>query len=98
MITEHVWARIREGETAAFEASITAALPIIREAEGCHGIVVRRQVEDPLVYLYLIAWTSVAAHMAFRSTDRFTEWRAQTAPFYDGAADVTHFEPPLASA
>jgi quinol monooxygenase YgiN len=72
------------------------ALPIIESADQCFGAEVRRQAEDPTVYLLLVQWTSVEAHMAFRETELFAQWRALTHHFYSVAPSVTHFHEPLA--
>ncbi len=93
MITEHALLHITAGQEAAFEASITTALPIILSAPGCHRAEVRRQHEDPNTYLLLVEWDSVEAHMDFRASDRFAPWRELTGVFYDQPSQVTHFLP-----
>jgi len=95
VIVEHVWLRVHEDQIDAYEASLRQAIPIIESAPDCFGLEVRRQIEDPARYLLLISWSSVAAHMAFRETELFTQWRALTAPFYSEPAQVTHFSAPL---
>jgi hypothetical protein len=47
------------------------------------------------VYLLLVRWSSVEAHMTFRETAPFTQWRALTHPFYVNAPVVTHFHDPV---
>ena len=74
---------------------MTAALPIIEAAPGCHGAVVRRQVEDPSTYLLLVRWESLEAHQAFRDSPLFDAWRDLTHPFYTRRPSVTHFAEPL---
>jgi heme-degrading monooxygenase HmoA len=92
---EHALLKIKEGEEDVFEGSVRTALPIIESAPGCGGAEVRRQAEDGSVYLLLVRWTSIEAHMAFRETDLFVSWRALTQPFYSEAPSVTHFHEPL---
>ena len=92
---EHALLGISPGREAQFEASMAKALPIIESAPGCHGAEVRRQEEDPSVYLLLVRWSTIAAHMAFRETALFPEWRELTHPFYVNAPVVTHFHDPL---
>ncbi|MDH2904035.1 MAG: antibiotic biosynthesis monooxygenase [Actinomycetota bacterium] len=91
MIIEHAWLPVTPGREEQFAASIAAALPIIESAPGCHGAEVRRQIENPSTFLLLVRWTSVEAHMDFRSSPSFEAWRAQTHPFYESPATVTHF-------
>ncbi|MGA7835522.1 MAG: antibiotic biosynthesis monooxygenase family protein [Acidimicrobiales bacterium] len=95
MMIEHALLHVREGEEADFEASMREALPIIESAPGCSGAEVRRQAEDPSVYLLLVRWASIEAHMAFRDTGLFESWRSLTHPFYREKPSVTHFHEPL---
>lgn len=95
MMYEHALLEITSGREADFEASMRRALPIIESAPHCHGAVVRRQAEDPSVYLLMVTWDSVEDHLAFRETPLFLEWRALTHPFYAQAPSVTHFHEPL---
>jgi heme-degrading monooxygenase HmoA len=95
VILEHALLSVTPGEEAAYESSMRKALPIIESAEGCFGAEVRAQVEDPSVYLLLVRWESVAAHMAFRDSDAFDAWRALTHHFYNVTPSVTHFLEPL---
>jgi heme-degrading monooxygenase HmoA len=95
MMLEHALLRIKEGQEEAFEDSMARALVIIDSATDCHGAEVRRQEEDPSLYLLLVRWTSVEAHMAFRETDLYEQWRQLTHHFYADPLSVTHFHEPL---
>jgi heme-degrading monooxygenase HmoA len=95
MILEHAVLQVRAGEEDDFEEAAREALPIIESAPGCHGAEFRRQEEDPSIYLLLVRWTSLEAHMAFRETELYARWRDLTHPFYVGALHVTHFHEPV---
>jgi heme-degrading monooxygenase HmoA len=95
MMLEHAILVVQPGREAEFESSVASALPIIESAPGCHGAEVRRQEEDASVFLLLVRWTSVEAHMAFRASDLFPKWRELTHPFYVSTPVVTHFHDPL---
>jgi heme-degrading monooxygenase HmoA len=95
MMLEHALLSVREGEEQAYEASVAEALPIIESAHGCFGAEVRRQAENPSVYLLLVRWESIEAHLAFRETELFQAWRALTHHFYTETPSVTHFHEPL---
>lgn len=95
MMLEHVVLRVRAGEEEAFEESARVALPLIESAPECHGAEIRRQAEDSSVFLLLVRWTSVEAHMAFRETNLYEQWRALTHHFYVGELNVTHFHDPI---
>jgi heme-degrading monooxygenase HmoA len=96
MMLEHALLAVTPGEESAFEASMGEALPIIDSAEGCFGAEVRRQAEDDSIYLLLVRWASIEAHLAFRETELFASWRALTHHFYREPPSVTHFHEPLA--
>jgi heme-degrading monooxygenase HmoA len=92
---EHALLAVTPGREEEFEASARQALPILDAAAGCFGAEIRRQEEDGSVYLLLIRWASIEAHMAWRETDDFSRWRDLTWPFYLGRPSVTHFHEPL---
>ncbi|MGC1419651.1 MAG: antibiotic biosynthesis monooxygenase family protein [Acidimicrobiales bacterium] len=96
MMIEHALLRVSEGREEEFQRSIVEALPVIESAPDCHGAEVRRQAEDGSVYLLLVRWSSVEAHMAFRRTELFDRWRELTHHFYSETPSVTHFHEPLA--
>lgn len=95
MMLEHALLRVTSGEESNFEASMREALAIIESAEGCFGAEVRHQAEDESVYLLLVRWSSIEAHMAFRETELFSAWRSLTHHFYSVTPSVTHFREPL---
>ncbi len=95
MILEHARLVVTSGREALFEASMREAFVIIESAPECHGAEVRRQVEDGSNYLLLVRWTSLEAHLDFRATPLFEQWRARTHPFYASAPVVTHYHEPI---
>ena len=95
MMLEHALLSVTKGDEGDFEASMRKALPIIESAEGCFGAEVRRQAEDDSIFLLLVRWSSIDAHMAFRETELFAAWRALTHHFYSVAPSVTHFHEPI---
>ena len=95
MIVEHALLLVTPGREEEFEASMATALPIIESAPNCFGAEVRRQHENESVYLLLIRWKSVEAHLAFRATPLFAQWRERTHPFYAQPPSVTHFNEPI---
>lgn len=96
MMLEHVVVAVTPGREEEFEASARQALPLLDAALGCSGGEFRRQEENGSLYLLLIRWTTIDAHMAWRETDDFERWRELTHPFYSERPVVTHFHEPLA--
>ncbi len=95
MINEHAIVRIDPRDHDAFEAAVRGAFAIIEAAPGCHGAELRPQHEDHAIYLLTVRWTSVDAHLRFRQTPLFEQWRTATHPFYVVAPEVTHFLEPI---
>ena len=95
MMLEHVLVAVSPGREEEFEVSARTALAILDSAAGCFGGEFRRQEEDPSLYLLLIRWESIEAHMAWRETEDFQRWRDLTHPFYVERPTVTHFHEPL---
>ena len=95
MIIEHALLKVTPGEEPRFEAALGEALAVIESAEECFGAEVRRQVEDPAMYLLLVRWGSVGAHQRFRESPRFVEWRTLTVPYYQELPTVTHYREPV---
>ncbi|NMR21301.1 antibiotic biosynthesis monooxygenase [Cellulomonas fimi] len=93
-VLEHGVLSVRPGQSAAFEAALAQALPLIRAARGFRGIDVRRCHERPDTYLLLVAWDSLEDHTeGFRGSPAFEEWRALTHHFYDPMPVIEHFTP-----
>lgn len=92
---EHVVVTITAGREEEFESSALEALSILDSAPDCYGGEFRRQEEDGSVYLLLIRWSSVEAHMAWRESAEFQRWSTLTHPFYAERSAVTHFHEPL---
>jgi heme-degrading monooxygenase HmoA len=62
MILEIARLEIKADKEAEFEAGMAKALPLFRDAKGCHGVAVRRSVEKPAQYWLLIRWETVDNH------------------------------------
>ena len=92
---EHALLSVTPGREEEFESSMATALPIIESAPSCFGAEVRRQHENRSIYLLLVRWDSLAAHMEFRDSPLFAQWRERTHPFYVEPPTVSHFNDPL---
>jgi heme-degrading monooxygenase HmoA len=96
VIIEHALLQVRDGETAAFEAAMAKARPLIAASPGFLGIEVRPAVERPGLYLLVVQWKTIADHRdGFRMSQRYEEWRTLLHPFYDPMPEVHYFGGPL---
>ena len=48
-------------------------------------------IETPTRFVLLVEWDSVAAHQAFRDSDRYPTWRAGIAEYFAEQPRVEHF-------
>jgi heme-degrading monooxygenase HmoA len=81
-----------DGEEDAFVASFGRGRDVIAASEGCRAVRMTRGVESPSRFVLLVEWESVAAHAAFRASERFGEWRGHVGPHFAAAPVVEHFE------
>ncbi len=93
MILEHALISIEPGREAEFETAFLGGAPeIFAQAEGCHGVELRRCIERPSHFLLLVKWDSVEAHMVgFRESPLFEQWRAIVSGFFASPPSVEHY-------
>jgi heme-degrading monooxygenase HmoA len=91
MITEIAQIKTTPGTEKGYEAAIAkaAALPAIH---GFHGFELHRSIEKPERYRFMARWDTVEDHVAFRSSEGFSEWRALVGPYYAAPPEVEHTE------
>jgi heme-degrading monooxygenase HmoA len=93
MILEHALLSIKPGESAAFEAAMAEARPLIAASPGFRSITVRKACETPDRYLLLVEWDDIASHRdGFRISERYEQWRGLLHRFYDPMPVVDYFE------
>ena len=96
MIIEHAVLIVAPDRTAAFEADLARARPLIAASPGFLGIEVRPAAEQAGTYLLLVRWASIADHRdGFRISDRYQHWRALLHPYYDDLPVVSYFTDPI---
>ncbi len=92
MILEHALLSIKPGQSAAFEAAMAEARPLIAASPGFRSISVRKACETPDQYLLLVEWDDIASHRdGFRTSDRYEQWRGLLHRFYDPMPVVGYF-------
>jgi heme-degrading monooxygenase HmoA len=96
VILEQALLQVRDGQTAAFEAAMAEARPLIAASPGFLGIEIRPAAEVSGLYLLLVKWRSIADHRdGFRTSDRYQQWRALLHPIYEPMPVVHYFGDPL---
>jgi heme-degrading monooxygenase HmoA len=92
MILESAHLIVRPGQSAAFEAAMKQARPLIAATPGFLGLEVRPCLERAEMYLLLVRWEKLQDHTeGFRKSDRYEKWRALLHHFYDPFPTVEHF-------
>jgi quinol monooxygenase YgiN len=82
---------IKPGLEAEFEARVAEATVLFRRAAGCHGMQLRRSVERPNRYRFLVQWENVDDHLVrFRGSADFQELRRLVGHCIEGAPEVEH--------
>ncbi|MFC4291308.1 antibiotic biosynthesis monooxygenase family protein [Sphingorhabdus arenilitoris] len=98
MILEQALLHIRKGQSAAFEAAMAQAKPLIAASAGFLGFEVRPAARQADLYLLTVRWDCVASHEeGFRKSDRYAKWRELLHGFYDPMPEVIYFEEPVIS-
>ncbi|MEO7468855.1 MAG: antibiotic biosynthesis monooxygenase [Sphingobium limneticum] len=96
MILEHALLAIKPGQSAAFEAVMARARPLIAASPGFSSIAVRKACESPDLYLLIVEWEDIASHRdGFRLSELYDEWRTLLHPFYEPMPAVSYFGEPL---
>jgi heme-degrading monooxygenase HmoA len=99
MILEQAILDVAPERTAAYEAALRQALPLISATPGFLGLEVRACLETPGRYLLLVRWATVEDHtIGFRHSERYQQWRALLHRFYSPMPVVEHFAEPLLTA
>ena len=92
MILEHALLSIKPGQSAAFEAAMAEARPLIAASPGFRSIAIRKSCESPDSYLLLVEWDDIASHRdGFRTSARYAQWRDLLHRFYDPMPVVGYF-------
>jgi len=96
MILEHAVLSVKPGQSAAFEAALREARPLISATPGFQRMEVRRCVETGDRYLLLVWWDTLEAHtVGFRKSERYEPWRKLLHHFYEPFPLVEHYGTPI---
>jgi quinol monooxygenase YgiN len=89
MVTQLARLHIDLDQAEAFEAAVQRCASAF-ETEGCGGMRLEREIEDPSRYYLFIEWDSVAAHKAAGASDKVQIWKDQVMPFFLEPAPAVH--------
>jgi heme-degrading monooxygenase HmoA len=93
MVTEIARFTAQPGKAEELGQGLRAAMAVIRGAEGCQGIELRRCVEDPTVFLYEIRWETIEHHTRiFRGGPLFAAYRGHINGLFVEPVEVWHWE------
>src|SRR5690349_1119392 len=93
MVTEIAQFTAQPGQADALGAGLRSAMAVIRRAEGCLGITLRRCVEDANQFIYEIQWQTLEHHtVTFRGGPLFAEYRGHIAGLFVEPIAVRHYE------
>jgi quinol monooxygenase YgiN len=93
MITEIAQIDVKPGMEGEFEAGVKNAAPIFKRTKGCHGMELRRSIENPGRYRLFVEWATVEDHtVGFRNSPDFQEWRKLVGHCFATPPDVEHVQ------
>ena len=91
MFWEIAQIEVKPGQEAAFEAAVTQAVPLFKNARGCKGMRLHRSVEQPGRYRLVVDWETVEDHTVhFRGSQDFLEWRRLVGGYFASPPAVEH--------
>ncbi len=92
MVTEIAQFTALPGQADALERGLRAAMPIIRGAEGCTSISLRRGIEDPTMFVYDIEWETLEHHtVKFRGGPLFAQYRSHINGLFVEPVTARHY-------
>jgi heme-degrading monooxygenase HmoA len=95
-VLERVHLPVRPGSEEDFERAMAATgLEVLRAADGCRDVQLRRGVESSSTYLLTVEWDAVEAHTAFTQQPAFAGLVDILKTHLGGPTDMQHFGPPL---
>ena len=83
---------VKPGEEDDFAAAYRTVREVLASTPGCRSVRMTHGIESPSRFVLLVEWESVEAHeQNFRTSDRFTAWRAAIGPHFAEPPHVEHF-------
>ena len=93
MIVEIAEYNAQPDKVEEFLAGLKRGMDIVRKAEGCRAVYIRRQIEDRNHVIAHIEWDTLEHHtVMFRGSPQFQEYRAQIAGLFVDPIVARHYE------
>jgi quinol monooxygenase YgiN len=90
-VWEVVRLQILDDKLSEFESVVGTSLDVLRRSPGCHEALYMAGLEHPTRPLLFVRWGSVAEHMAFRESERFSDYRAPIQSCFATTPEFAHF-------
>ncbi|MCU1657436.1 MAG: antibiotic biosynthesis monooxygenase [Pseudonocardiales bacterium] len=92
MVIEIADIEVVPGAEEDFTLAFRGVRDVLASTPGCRSVRMTYGIESPSRFVLLVEWDSVQAHEEnFRSTERFSTWRAAIGPFFARPPLVEHF-------
>lgn len=96
MVLEIAQIEVKPGMEAEFEAGVKQAVPIFRQAKGCHSMELQRSVEHPNRYRAMVEWETLEdSTVTFLNSAGLQEWRKLVGHCFERAPVVEHMRKTL---
>ncbi len=93
MVTEIAQYTAQPGKADQLMEALRTAAGVIRRAEGCQSVTMRRCIEDPNRFIAQIQWETLEYHtVTFRGGPLFPEYRSHLTGLYVEPIVVHHYE------
>jgi quinol monooxygenase YgiN len=93
LVTEIAIFTALPGNEEALGQGIIQGLEVLRQHPECISANATRCIERPERYMLSVVWTSVDAHMHFRSGPLFPKWRRSIDNLFGESAEIFHYQP-----
>jgi heme-degrading monooxygenase HmoA len=93
VITEIVEFQVKPGTADDFIAALKSSQPIFKRSAGFISLELHHCIENPLIFVLLIMWDSVASHVElFQKSADFGLWRAAVGKYFAEKPRLQHTE------
>lgn len=93
MVLEIAEFNAQPGKADEFRAGLIQGMEVVRRAEGCRSVTLRRCIEDPNRFIAEIEWETLEHHtVSFRGGPLFAEYRSHISGLFVDPIVARHYE------